>query len=315
MRDAYLWQVLILPKAVGYCYPFIFSKMATTLDDLMKMMKDHNTKLDTIQKDIAESTKEIKQYVDKKLEAFNTSIVTIEEKLSQQETYMNNLQKQLVEREIADKKRNIILHKIAENEKSQDELIDMVLSIFKTKLNLEASKGDVDFVFRMGKKSNTARPILLGCTTLILKENIMRQKNKLIAENIGVSDDFPQIVREKRKTLAPTVKALFEKGYKVHIKQDTMVVNGERWSLEKANEVINSCKRSSSAVSPIEQDQNQTKKQNNLRINTTGKFKSTQVTPVPSPSTPSSMKQYLLTNGKVLTPKKNEQISDFVSFK
>lgn len=292
--------------------------MSTTLDDLMKMMKDHNVKFDSIQAEIAKSTKDIQEYVDGKLEGFNKTLTSIETKVSTQEEAICDLQKQLLEREVADKRRNIIFFKIAEEKKSQDELIEIVLSILKSKLNVEASKWDVDFMFRLGKKGSSTRPILMGCTRLMLKENIMRQKNKLIAENIGISEDLPQSFREKRKALAPTVKALFEKGYKIHMKQDTMVVNGEKWSIEKANEVINSSKRSSSTISPIEPEQHQTKKTNkpHLRINITEKQRKTppKITPVPSPHTP-KIKQFLLTNGKVTTPKRNEQISEIVSYK
>lgn len=266
-----------------------------TLDDLMKMMTTQNEKLDDIQKEISDSKEEIKNYVDIKLEEYNQTVKSMQIKLQSQEKEITKLQQQFLQKDIEDKKRNVIIHKIPENEKSQEDLINIILNILNTKLDIDIniSKKDIDFLYRIGKKGSSIRPIVLGFTTLILKETVMRRKRSLEQNNVAISEDLPQAIREKRKGLAPVVKSLFEKGYKVHLKHDSIIVNGERWSVERANEAISSSqsvKRPASTLSPSD-NMNLVKKQNNIKSKASEKTVSC-ANKTTTPTTP-SVKQYM----------------------
>lgn len=290
----------------------------TTLNDLISLMKEQTTKLDSIQKDIQTSKDEIKEYVNEKLGSFNETIEHLQQKIQNQDDTICTLQRKVLEQEIAEKKRNLILYNIVENEKSKEELVSSIIDLIGTKLNIDISKKDIDFLYRIGKKNNNKRPIVIGLTTLALKETILRNKNSLNEDNIRISEDFPETIREKRRELTPVVNSLYEKGFKVHMIRDQLIVNGEKWSLEKAIETVNglSNKRSSSDLSPPETQPTNHKKEKLTKLKLPTPSHST-VQHFPnsrSPRTP-SIKNYMFTNGKVLTPNKNIQITEVVSLK
>lgn len=228
----------------------------TTLDDLMILMKRNSDQLATIQKEIKDSKDEIKGYVDEKLNDFRGKFDSIEATVKNQERTINNLQRKILEREIAEKKRNLIFYKVEEQEKSSEELTTGIINLLSMKINSNISSRDIDFIYRIGRKGNTPRPILIGFTSLTLKEHVLKNKGKLVSECLGISEDFPQSIRDKRKEAAPLLKSLYEKGYKVFMKQDKIIVNGENWTMEKLLEVNNSFKkRPASSLTPPEKSQ------------------------------------------------------------
>lgn len=198
----------------------------STINDLVALMKIQSTKLDSIQKDIQTSKDEVKEYVDEKLGGFGKKFEEMEMKINHQDEIIGSLGKKLLESEMAVKRRNLILYRIAESEKTQTELMQGVLNLLE-KIIPNINHKDIDFIYRLGKKENNNRPIIVGFTTAIMKEDILRNKSKLKTENIGISEDLPQAIREKRKEAAPIIKALYDKGYKVYMKRDKIVVNGE----------------------------------------------------------------------------------------
>lgn len=279
---------------------------ATTLQEIMKMLMSTNTKLDSIQKDIKTSKDEIKEYVDEKLAKFDTEIGNLKQKVQGQEDQIHSLETKILEQEIADKRRNIIFFNVVENEKTHAELTNYIANIVREKLNIEITATDVDYVYRIGKKSNDPRPIILGCIRLTLKEEIMRNRKKLASTNIRISEDLPLSIREKRKSMAPIVKSLYDEGFKVHMKHEKIMVDGKECSKEKALEVINknANKKSSSDMSPIEKE-NQKKKQIRLRIPASKPGSSPKSTPKSAP--PNTIRQFMIPNERVTTPSKNEQ--------
>lgn len=216
-----------------------------TLEDIAKMMKENSEQLKDIKKEVQESKAEIKKYVEEKLGDIISNINQLEEKVSYQEERLVKIEKRLLDRELADKKRNLILYQINENEKSPVALQETILQLLTENIDHTLSQADIDFVYRIGKKRNEPRPIVIGFTTLTIKQAILKNKGNLSAKSIMLSDDLPDVIRRERRRLSPTVKALFNKGFKVFLKLDKIMVNGEHWSEEKALQVLSESKTNS----------------------------------------------------------------------
>lgn len=220
--------------------------MSTTLDNIAELLKENSIKLDNLKIDIGK--------LDKRLENMETSHAEFKNEAN---IRMSNIEKRLLEQEINDKKRNIILHKIEENEKSQEELTAAIVEFLASKVDSSIDIKDIDFIYRLGKKTQTPRPVLVGFRSLYIKEKVKKAKSKFLEDSIGISDDFPKIVKDNRKIIAPIVNSLYGKGFKVYMKQDKIIVNGEQWTFERAKKVAEeqpsiTNKRDATTISPLE---------------------------------------------------------------
>lgn len=209
---------------------------------------------------------------------------------------------------------NVILYKIYENEKSQEALLGSVSKMLTENVDESITLADIDFLYRIGKKGNEPRPVLIGFTTLLKKEKVMKNKRKLGVLNIGISDDLPLSLREKRKSLTPIVKSLYEKGFKVYIKFDKLIVNGEHCTEQKAKQILsNTSVNSKRIASPLAAGTSSKKHHPSLNVNIQT---SNQLSSSKSPKTP-TIKNYMLPSTtsivKSTTPSKNIQIVDIVS--
>jgi hypothetical protein len=110
---------------------------------------------------------------------------------------------QHLEREI--KKNNVILHGISETEKSNSELLELVLETLNTvsnRVDMEQWKNwEIERVHRLGKKkANKKRPILVTLKFYWRKLALLRNYERF-PDHIHVTEDFPRDVLTKRKEL------------------------------------------------------------------------------------------------------------------
>lgn len=264
-----------------------------TIEDLVKMMRENSDQLKDIKKEIQDSKSDIKIYVEEKLGKIIADVNQLEEKVSAQDERLSNIEKRLIEREIADKKRNLILYKVIEDEKTPNDLQETILKLLTENIDHTIAPTDIDFAFRIGGKKNEPRPIVIGFTTLTIKQAILKNKRNLTTKSIGLSEDLPDIIPQNRKRLSPIVKALFEKGYKVFLKYDKIIVNGEHWSEDKALQELGENKINFKRNgSPLSQAVNQ-KKKITITKNISFDRKKGPNSPLPKIQSP-SMKNYIL---------------------
>lgn len=123
---------------------------------------------------------------------------------------------------------NLILHGIMESERSNTELLDLVLDTLNEALKDVTDKWDkweISKVQRLGaKKSETkARPILVTLTLIWRKIEILKN-NKSFSNNIYATEDFPKDVIIKRRELAPKLQEERKKGKIAYIRYDQLIV-------------------------------------------------------------------------------------------
>lgn len=134
--------------------------------------------------------------------------------------------------------KNLILHKIPENEPNGRALKEIVIKMILSECKVDISNY-IDSIFRLGKKTDgRTRPVLLALTSFDQKMNILWSKKQHSAK-LEITEDFPKDVGDERKRLAPMLVTLRELGYKnVHLKYDKLCVDGIECTEERYNQLV-----------------------------------------------------------------------------
>lgn len=99
---------------------------------------------------------------------------------------------------------NVIIYGIDEKE-MESELAKNIVEVLNTKLEIDINKGDIEQVYRIGKRkiNESPRPIRLLLINNIVKNKIVQTKSKLKGTKIFINDDLPKTLRireaEKRR--------------------------------------------------------------------------------------------------------------------
>lgn len=192
--------------------------MAVTEETMLKLFENFNSALESKLEKIEQSTIEsINKNIDEKFETYQEEINLLKQENESQNKRLNLIEKQI-------RQRNLVLFGIAEEEKSYFELENIVLDIINIQLNIKCNKSELEFVRRIGKKSNKPRPICFGLTTLGMKIQILKEKNKLEKTGAYIKEDYAPRILEIRKSLQEKLKEEKEKGHRATIKYDKIVI-------------------------------------------------------------------------------------------
>lgn len=212
-----------------------------TVEDVERLLKANNTVIrQEIKVDIDSAKDETINSINVTLTKHQEQIDALKNKITQLEDKDRKRDEDDLQREVVERRHNIILYKIEENEQSQGELLEAIVKLLNESVEEGVQTNDIDQIYRVGKKKNdgTRRPVLVKFISLIKKESIMRKWKFFNAKNIQIFNDFPAEIRERRKEILPLAKLLKSKGMKTSVKNDKLIVNGEHWSVAKAQEFV-----------------------------------------------------------------------------
>uniref|UniRef100_A0A2A4K1M2 Endonuclease-reverse transcriptase n=1 Tax=Heliothis virescens TaxID=7102 RepID=A0A2A4K1M2_HELVI len=201
-------------------------------------------------KELKESiTNNILEILDEKLQP-----VITENKILK--TKVENLEREIETLKREKKQNNLIMFGVNEDERSTQDLIQNIINIFKTDLDMQFQEHEINKIYRLGKakSSGKPRPILLSFVSEWKKNEVMKKKKNL--RNVYVTEDYTKEVLEKRKTLQAQLKEERERGNIAYLKFDKLVVK------EKTNNTNNEKRKREISTSP--QNNNQPKKQQTI---------------------------------------------------
>lgn len=169
---------------------------------------------------------------------------------------VGNLEKEIESLKRGQKKNNLIMFGVNEGERSTQELIQIIINIFKTDLNIQFQEQEIKKIYRLGKEksSESPRPILFSFVSEWKKNEVMKKKKNL--KNVYITEDYTKEVLEKRKALQAQLKEEREKGNIAYLKFDKLIVKG------KNNNINNEKRKREISISP--QNNAQPKKQQTL---------------------------------------------------
>lgn len=202
------------------------SKQTAVMEDIMNVLRNIQKDLNEQKAEIQESgdrvtehvTQNINKMLDDRFAKWEGRHQTLENKVEQQERRI-----QFLEREA--RKRNIVFFGISENDSSSyTDLEKCTIRFIKEYLHISIVHSDIQEVKRVGKRGEKPRPIIATFSTLGQKINIFKQKRLLKNTHYYINEDYPRYILEKRKELQEQAKYEREKGNKVMIKYDKLVI-------------------------------------------------------------------------------------------
>lgn len=206
--------------------------MAATLDDIRKLLAEQTTTLETkIISGVDKAKTEI-------LDTVNNLLSDHSEKFTEIDRKIEVLTEKDLQDDVEKRQNNVIFYKVPEEEDSQEALHESMIKMLSEVIGNRFELRDINAMYRLGKKQEHVRPVIVKFVSLIKKEQVMRNRKKLLEKNVEIAEDFPIEIRLRRKNAAPIVKALKEKGFQASLKVDKIRVKGEIWSLEKAQNAI-----------------------------------------------------------------------------
>lgn len=199
------------------------------------------------------------------MEAMDEKMNRLLEENSALKIQVGNLEEKIRLLEITKRKNNIVFYGVEETEKGLCELVQNVKEILEEAgINIECH--EITNAYRLGRKGNKIRPVVVQITTKWKKQLIFVNKKNLPA-NIYVKDDFPKEVFEKRKQLLPQLEEERKKGNIAYIKFDKLVIKGKEGNEKR--------KRNPVSTSPEEHPRKQhiINKNKELHLNTYDKMR------------------------------------------
>lgn len=189
-----------------------------------KMIEMLNALRTQIKEDNQESLKSVEQNITQRInQNFDEKFCRVEKEINEIKKTQEEHEKRLDDFDKKIRQRNLIIFGIMEEEKSYQELEELVLQIINIKLEVECNRAEIEFVGRMGKKSTKPRPIRLTTTTYGKKIAILQNKKALEGSGAYIKEDFPPKVLDIRKSLLPQLNEQREKGFKAYLKYDKII--------------------------------------------------------------------------------------------
>lgn len=195
------------------------------MEEIMNALKNIQKELDdqkiAIRKSGEDVAKNVTENINKILEArffkWEENHEILKEKVENQEKRIFFLEKHARER-------NLVFFGIVDKEESYDDLQTNIIHFINDRFNTTLDVRDIQEVKRIGKRGDRPRPIITTFATLGQKINILKQKRVLNGTQFYIMEDFPKQILEKRKELQEQAKLEKEKGNKVRIKYDRLVI-------------------------------------------------------------------------------------------
>lgn len=165
--------------------------------------------------------KEFREVIENNKTASDIEIDKIKNKIQAYDNQILNYEKE-------NRKRNIIIHGIKENETNRKELEDIILFLFNKGMKTSVTISEIDALFRLEiKKDSYSRPIIVKFLSQRKVWDILQNRKLLKGQNIYLNEDLPKPIIEKRKELYPLMKELRKKGELTFMKYDKLISNGK----------------------------------------------------------------------------------------
>lgn len=187
--------------------------MEEVLQLLKKIQEDVNETKDSIRK----SETNLLNKINEKFDDVQSKLQNLEATVTSQEQRLDLLERQARER-------NIVIFGMKENEQNYEDLHNNILQTLNVDMNIKCSNFEIQSIRRIGRKGDKTRPIVVTLTTLKRKIEILRNKKLLEKQNCYIKEDYPTKILEKRKELQEKAKEEREKGNKVLLKYDKLVI-------------------------------------------------------------------------------------------
>ncbi|KAL5274580.1 hypothetical protein ACFFRR_000970 [Megaselia abdita] len=137
-----------------------------SLEEIEKLLNgETKTIKESFQQDLQKTTLEILTAVNQTLSVHTEKILKLENAVQELNKKEEDRAERELQKDVKERKHNIIFYKIAENETSQDNLLTGMIEMLNEEVESSFEIRDIDFLYRIGKKwEGVIRPILIRFT-------------------------------------------------------------------------------------------------------------------------------------------------------
>lgn len=196
-----------------------------TIDDIYNLLKQVNSNLENKISSVEQEVKTIKTVVGQEINDLKNRVQILEqEKLS--------LKEKITHIERKSKHNNIIIYGIPEDNENPIDLTEIILEFVNGLLKVELHKIELNNLFRIGKKQQTTRPILVSFISYLKKQEILRNCKHLKGTNISISEDLIEEDRQNRKILIEYLKEAKQQKKRTTIKGNRLKIEETEYTIE-----------------------------------------------------------------------------------
>lgn len=184
---------------------------AEILDLVLDSLEDANQKINQLEIDVQEKA----------------------DQLEQLKSQLHQLTQHSLQLQFDTKKKNLILFKVQENGNERLPLLNEVSKLIRETVDPTFEETDIDEAYRLGVRGQHTRPIKIELSKASKRTLILSNKKKFLDKNIGIAEDLPQSIIEKRKSLYKFADTLRRNGKKVVFRKEKFMVDDVEWEDEK----------------------------------------------------------------------------------
>lgn len=208
-----------------------------SIDEIKKLFEasDDNVKkgFENLEKEMKDFKEEVKKTVTESLKPTNEKVELLEAKLKEKDEQILLLQRDL---DLHKRKNNLVIFGVQESESTTDELDSIICNLLHKVTNVGFVANDFNDVFRLGKRSEKCRPIVVSFVSYRKLRAVLNKKHLFKNENVTVAPDVPKSVMEEKKRLQPMITALNKAGIRATLRFDEVIINGKKLSKEEVEE-------------------------------------------------------------------------------
>jgi len=209
--------------------------------DLIACMNKKLDKLDAIEQRLSRVDEDIRE-LKKSCEYAHESTEELEGQVKQHDKMIKDM-KEWMEKLKEDNKKlsdtavdlrarsmrnNLVIYNLDENDKEED-VNELVRDVIE-KLGIESDEIEIDRAHRMGKKrGGKPRPVVARFLRYQDRERIRKAAYNLKGSKIGISEQFPKEIADRRKLLYPVFKKAKAEGNTAKLVRDQLYINGQRY--------------------------------------------------------------------------------------
>jgi hypothetical protein len=127
---------------------------------------------------------------------------------------------------------NLVFFNVSED-KGEKQTEEIVIDVVKNHMDIELYSNEIESAHRIGRRIDGTRPILVKFNNFKRKIEILKASRLLNGTKIGISEDYSKAVRTVRSKLRPYMLLARERGDYAILRDDKLIVNGRRYSLEE----------------------------------------------------------------------------------
>lgn len=164
------------------------------MDEIMKALQSIQGELALQKRDMKDMEKNIKEAInkniDEKFSRIETKTNQLEIKIEQQQRSIDFIDRQI-------KKKNLVFFGVEETERNYKGLLNLILDIINTKMEVLCERWEIETVIRIGKSNGRSRPVVVTISTTSRKLELLRKKKSLENTDIYIKEDYSPAVLQK----------------------------------------------------------------------------------------------------------------------